>query len=436
MTYNEFTPNGGLGAPGTGYGSRGKGGHIKHLSVGPQGYNNQSYEEQFDAAPTPRTSRSHLLAGLRTAPKSAPLSQYGQPSNRYSYHGDSAYGNQYNLGYGQELPQSAMGPSFGGLATNNKVNNRRSQMYSMPEQVLAPPALDFNGSGGEQIDPQAFGDLVATKAWLIKRQQQLQQQLIDVTAAAQQFQGMNINNGQQHYQGAQLAPQSSVYNQQAQSGMQPQIQAVPNQPGVFSVYNPMTGQYSCFVDQNMQQIQLQSSPPLTNPGISSSPSEDDGFGQLRNDTRSPAGYSAGQSRNATPPKHTPSPSQDVAPLPPPSANAFRPGHKKTASLAGSGAFSKLNGSEGGRLGAARAAGLPNTPLSGTFGPGMGRVGEHPSRQPRGPPPLEELVAAPTSKSEGSKNFATRQRRRAVINLVRAGNERRVGTVRSNSGDSF
>ena len=51
------------------------------------------------------------------------------------------------------------------------------------------------------------------------------------------------------------------------------------------------------------------------------------------------------------------------------------------------------------------------------------------RQPRGPPSLEELVAKPTSKHEGSKNFATRQRRRAVHNLVRAGNERR-GETRS------
>lgn len=421
MTYNDFASNGGLGAPGSGYGTRGKGGHIKHLSVGPQSYGNQ---QTYEELPTPRTSRSHLLAGLRTAPKSAPLGN----NNRYSYHGES-FGNQYNLGYGQEHPQSAMAPTFGGLG-NNKMMNRRSQIYYVPEQVLAPPALDFNGPNGEQIDPQAYDHLMATNAWLMKRQQQLQQQLLSVTAAAQQFQGMSLNSGQQQ-QNNQFTPQSSVYNQQLQSGMQPQIQAVAEQPGLFMVYNPMTGQHSYFVDQNQQTTQLQASPPLTNPGISSSPSEDDGFSQLRHDTRSPAAFSAGQSRIVTPLKHTPSPSPDVAPLPPPSANAFRPGHKKAASLAGI----SLTKNEGSRLAAPRTSGLPPTPLSGAFGPGMGRAGEHPSRQPRGPPPLDELIAAPTLKTEGSKNFATRQRRRAVINLVRAGNERRVGFGRSYSGDS-
>jgi len=38
--------------------------------------------------------------------------------------------------------------------------------------------------------------------------------------------------------------------------------------------------------------------------------------------------------------------------------------------------------------------------------------------------LQELEEKPTSKHEGSKNFATRQRRRAVHDLLRAGRERR------------
>ncbi|KAJ3472365.1 hypothetical protein NLG97_g11050 [Lecanicillium saksenae] len=61
-----------------------------------------------------------------------------------------------------------------------------------------------------------------------------------------------------------------------------------------------------------------------------------------------------------------------------------------------------------------------TPLTGGYGPGQGRAGEHPVRQPRGPPSLDELKAKPTAKHEGSKNFATRTRRSAVHNLVRAG----------------
>ncbi|KAK3096390.1 hypothetical protein LTR53_019277, partial [Teratosphaeriaceae sp. CCFEE 6253] len=54
------------------------------------------------------------------------------------------------------------------------------------------------------------------------------------------------------------------------------------------------------------------------------------------------------------------------------------------------------------------------------------------RQPRGPPALEELTAAPTSKHDGSKNFATRQRRRALDSLMKAGLGRR-GASRSSGG---
>ena len=79
--------------------------------------------------------------------------------------------------------------------------------------------------------------------------------------------------------------------------------------------------------------------------------------------------------------------------------------------------------------------MPATPMTGTFGPGQGRAGEHPIRQPRGPPPLEDLVAKPTSKHEGSKNFATRRRRRAVHSLVRAGVERRSGRGSASTGSA-
>ncbi|GKT44787.1 uncharacterized protein ColSpa_04968 [Colletotrichum spaethianum] len=137
-------------------------------------------------------------------------------------------------------------------------------------------------------------------------------------------------------------------------------------------------------------------------------------------------------RTATPPKRYESPSE-VAPLPPPSANAFRRGHKKVMSLA-------LNGQPLALPRAPKSAGpktasFPLTPLSGGYGPGQGRAGEHPVRQPRGPPSIEELKAKPTAKHEGSKNFATRTRRSAVHNLVRAGRERRKGTGSSNGSMS-
>jgi len=120
----------------------------------------------------------------------------------------------------------------------------------------------------------------------------------------------------------------------------------------------------------------------------------------------------------------------VVPLPPPSANAFRRGHKKNASSLAVGA--KAETTDGSRTTFTRSVGLPTTPMTGTFGPGQARAGEHPTRQPRNPPSIEELKERPTTKHEGSKNFATRQRRQAIGNLVRAGIGRRANR---NSNDT-
>ena len=95
----------------------------------------------------------------------------------------------------------------------------------------------------------------------------------------------------------------------------------------------------------------------------------------------------------------------------------------------------MNAQDGPKSAVPKSAGFPQTPMTGTFGPGQNRAGDHPMRQPRGPPSLEELVDKPTSKHEGSKNFVTRQRRRAVHNLVRAGLDRRALSRGSNSIDS-
>ena len=96
----------------------------------------------------------------------------------------------------------------------------------------------------------------------------------------------------------------------------------------------------------------------------------------------------------------------------------------------------MNAGDGPKSSVPKSAGFPATPMTGTFGPGQNRSGDHPVRQPRGPPSLEELVDKPTSKHEGSKNFVTRQRRRAVNNLVRAGLDRRAASRGSNSIDSI
>jgi hypothetical protein len=133
-------------------------------------------------------------------------------------------------------------------------------------------------------------------------------------------------------------------------------------------------------------------------------------------------------RSNSPPKRYESPSE-VTPLPPPSANAFRRGHKKTNSLTPVNASLAVDTSGDGVPASAgpKSATFPMTPMTGGQGPGQARAGEHPIRQPRGPPSLDELKAKPTARHEGSKNFATRTRRSAVHNLVRAGLERRKGT---------
>jgi len=108
------------------------------------------------------------------------------------------------------------------------------------------------------------------------------------------------------------------------------------------------------------------------------------------------------------------------PSPPPNSSAFRRGHKKCSSLSSCINASTLVSDGGPKTSVPKFSNVPSTPINSTFG----GKGDHPIRQPRGPPSLEEIVAKPTTKHEGSKNFATRQRRRALTKLVNAGIERR------------
>ena len=439
MTYNHNAFNGGLGVPGSGFASRGKGSHIKRLSVSPAPMISTIDEaQQANPTPTPRTSRSHLLAGLRTAPKSpavpstAPLAQ---PSQQFGL-GSSLYAPQNNIYASRGVPQTATGAGFPVNSQNRYVTNANRQMYSLPEQVLAPPAIQVGGAQGEgHMEPGLYAELLAKNLYLAQEQQRLQQQLINVTAAAQQFQTSGLNNGmgydqQQQYGQASITPSLGFYNQQLQNGLQPVIQAVPNQPGLYSVYNPMTGQHGYFMDKSAQEPQYSVSPPISNKELSHSPPPPTPTfrAQVSPPPDSDSVPMDGR-RSGSPPKSTISPPHDVNPLPPPSANAFRRGHHKSLSFA-----SAIDVQDGPKSGVPKSAGFPQTPLTGSFGPGQARAGEHPVRQPRGPPSLDELVAKPTSKHEGSKNFATRQRRRAVHNLVRAGMERR-GASRGNNSSS-
>ncbi|KAL1297366.1 hypothetical protein AAFC00_004906 [Neodothiora populina] len=435
MTFNGFSSNG-LGVPGSGFASRNRNtNNSKRLSLALPPKVNSISEHQADPNPTPRTSRAHMLSGLRTQPKTpaAPASApYDQ--NQYQYQTqDNQYGENgmYNA-YMQGVPQTATGSGYSGAQYSGN-NSRHSQMFTMPEQVLAPPTF-YSGQDSD-MDPSVMEQLQLTSYFLAERQRQLQQQLASITAAAQvqaQFQGLNLGQFQQGPM-TPISPQNG-YGQQQQKAQSPM--EVPGQPGLFAVYNPMTGQYQYMVDSGSQQ---QTSLGYNN-GNTADKSSD--YSQrapaFRAEISPPPSErpTPNTSRSITPPKKTPSPTSNLAhvePLPPPSANAFRRGHKKASSLA----INPMNGalSDGPKTaavnGSARSV-FPPTPMTGGFGPGAARAGEHPIRQPRNPPNLEELVAAPTAKHEGSKNFATRQRRAALTNLMRAGSVRRAVSGSSRS----
>lgn len=435
MTYNPHNSfANGLGVPGSGFASRGKGSNIKRLSVAPPTKISTINEaHQADPMPTPRTSRSHLLAGLRTAPKTATFPTSAPPAQLQQNCDQNGYLSGTNNPYARAVPQTAVGGSFP-RSQHDRYMSGNNQMYSHPEQILAPPALQA-GQGQEQ-DPEYYAELLAANQQLAQQrillQQQLQQQL---SVAAQQLQGMNLNNAMgQQYLPSPMTPSNGFYQQQLQQGLQPIVQAIPSRPGLYSVFNPMTGQQTFVMDNSIHQ-QTTSPPPLSNQQMRSSPPPPTPAFRAQvsppPENPPPSTY-----RTESPPKTASPPSMEINPLPPPSATAFRRGHAKALSFASGAADNLSTGSEGPRTGVPKSAGFPQTPMTGTFGPGQARAGDHPIRQPRGPPSLEELIAKPTSKHEGSKNFATRQRRRAVNNLVRAGMERRGASRGSGSMDSL
>lgn len=440
MNYNNSNngfAHGNLGVPGAGFGGRNPRLNSKRLSVALPPKVSSIGENQVEN-PTPRTSRSHLLAGLRTQPKT-PAVPASAPYNQtqHDIHGlGNTYGadQSYNR-YNQGVPQTAVASQFD-ISAHQAMNAGR-QMYSLPEQVLAPPSFHEKG---DEMDPSVLQQMQMTSLFLAQRQQQLQLQLANITAAANQFQGMNLNTNVQQprmqYHQSPMTPQTpqAFFGQPQQQLLQSPIEV---QPGVYIVYNPATQGYNYAYDQNAafqmqnvispsQQTQMptgcgSTTPPTPSVSISPPPAEN---------------VQPLNTRSISPPKKAPSPPSlldQVTPLPPPSATAFRRGHKKASSLAiNPNAGSVIDGmktSSAATFGNQRSV-FPPTPMTGTFGPGAARAGEHPLRQPRGPPSIDELKSAPTSMHEGSKNFVSRQRRRALDNLAKAGAFRR-GVSRSN-----
>ncbi|KAJ6014728.1 hypothetical protein N7540_009319 [Penicillium herquei] len=436
MTYNNSFNNGSsLGVPSSGFASRGKGSHIKRLSVPPKIATIDESQASASIA-TPRTSRSHLLAGLRTAPRSATIpsqqQRHAMDSLRMSGHRESDRIPQTATGagfpqhtfashnmYSQAQPQSQSRQQQrqGQGHNQNQSQSHNRPMYTLPEQVLAPPTLDIGG--GEVMDENLYAELMSTNLFLAAQQQRLQQQLINVTAAAQQqFQNMNLGMSLPQQQQQQMhglsMPNVGFYQQQLQQGVQPVVQPVPGQPGLFSVFNPLTGQQSYVMDNSSQE---------DTSFHGGNYSADLQVPQFRAEISPPADSASSQayfSQPVSPPTGSPSPPTES------SGGAFRRNHRKSPSFNPT-VKTTIDTSKANAGFGPRSAVFPPTPATGTFGPGQARAGEHPIRQPRGPPSLEDLLAKPTSKHEGSKNFATRQRRRAVHNLVRAGIERRGDT---------
>ncbi|KAK3370412.1 hypothetical protein B0H63DRAFT_315809 [Podospora didyma] len=449
----------------SGLASRRGGQSIKPLSFD----TTKSPTENDNGAPTPRTSRSHLLAGLRTAPKSASAASFpnGPASPTVGIHGQNRnsmasnmYDNVYNgpktsmprFGNGhhqqqrlqqhqqqqaQVQLQQQMGYNNGmGYVQQQQLQQQQSQQQQQyqqqqqsqqqqygqqytAEQILAPPQIQLDETTQEQIDPNFHAQLVYTNAYLSEQQQRLQLQLKALQAAAQQFQGLSINNQAQVLQ--QAYP--NMYQQQVQNL---QAMATPVTPqNVYSFYDPATGQQTLYVDQSQamntqyfnQQAQLSNAyanvqqPSVGTPRVQVSPP--------------PVENNKASFRNPSPPRRFDSPVENPTPLPPPSANAFRRGHKKSSSTAnGNKGQLSIATEDALRSVGPKTASFPLTPMTAGYGPGQARAGEHPVRQPRNPPSMDELKAKPTAKHDGSKNFVTRTRRSAINNLVRAGLERR------------
>jgi hypothetical protein len=303
------------------------------------------------------------------------------------------------------------------------------QQHFTPDQILAPPQLPMDDHLQEEMDPNLQAQLLAANQYLQQQQLQLQQQLLNLQAAAQQFQGLNLNAQYQQQQQQQQQQQvfANVYQQQLRN-QQSVMATATSQPGIYTVYDPLTGQQTLYVDQSQQQLNA----PALNQGQYSN-----GYGNLQQQQMAtprvqvsppPAETNKTTFRNPSPPRRFDSPVENPAPLPPPSANAFRRGHKKSTSLANNGNKGGLsiNTEEPTKAAGPKTASFPMTPMTapGSYGPGQARAGEHPVRQPRNPPSMDELRAKPTAKHDGSKNFAARTRRSAIHNLVRAGLERR------------
>ena len=401
MTYNNL--NGNMGLPNNGLSSRGA--NMKRLTISAPSPNDE-------VAQAPKSSRAQLLSGLRTQKNNATIPGTA-PATQTHFSGVRKPSPPAEANH-LAVPQTATAASFG--QNNQSLNvpgvGPRGHHYT-PSQVLSPPSITLESEEADgQVDPSYYQELVRMNQHLAQQQERLKQQLVAVTQQAQQ---MGLNPQQAQYYAQMMAQQAGLYSQQVQMPQQQLVEAVPGQPGLFIITNPVTGQQQYYFDQNSAAQQMAYGMDLNynDQNLSHSPPP---ATPTYNKSFEPATNNHAKSNNwrsVSPPKHTATPPTDepVA-LPPQGANAWRPGHKKTSSLMPTSTPTVAE------------APKPAPVQQGNFGPGQNREGEHPIRQPRGPPSLDELTAKPTAKHEGSKNFASRQRRAALNNIISAGAARR------------
>lgn len=488
MAHAPFNSAHSLAMPSSGLASRRGGQNIKPLSFD----TSKPIPENDTGIPTPRTSRSHLLAGLRTAPKTSTATSFSnipaspttfapQARNRNSMTANLYDGTNVFNGPKTSMPRFAAGQMQQQQQHQQiqlqlqqqqqqqqhqlQQNQQQQQNYQSAasaaafaqqhytaEQILAPPQIQLDEVPHDQIDPNLHAQLLYTNAYLSEQQHRLQQQLKALQAAAQQFQGLNIGGQMQQIQQMQQMQQMqqlqmmqqaypNMYQQQQVQNVQAMVNQASAQPNVYQVYDPTTGQSALYVDQQPQaQLQTQISPQFVHQNQAANgymamqqQQQQPNAGAPRVQVSPPPAEKTGF-RNPSPPRRYDSPIENPTPLPPPSANAFRRGHKKSSSIANSNKnlLSIATEDQSFKSAGPKTANFPLTPMTAGYGPGQARAGEHPIRQPRNPPPLDELKSKPTAKHEDSKNFVTRTRRSAINSLVRAGLERRKDARSSGS----
>ena len=476
MTYNNFHQSA---APS--FGSRGKGSHLRNISVPAP---NSLAAPENQPVPTPRSARSALLMNLRTAPKtptpqttpaSAP-EHGGYDNSRYA--GITAplsgYGNGNHHHLHQQLhqrlptPPSSSSPSIQvndgdiddydhesyqqmqmmmaqnaylaqvqqQLAAAQKVQQLQQQLAQLQMQGVGysatppmSPGMVLGGGGGGGSSGgggvYGFGPSALYSQYTSPQYGQLHTSYSQQQEQLQQLQKLQF----QHLQVQQLAQQQQQQQQHQQQQQQQQRQQLQLQL-----------QQLQYQQQPVAQVEISPptpiDPPASNGSLSMAGSRDSSrsrsppklnLHQSSNSNASSVGAGGGAGGSAG---GAGAGGSGAAAANSSAAAGFRRGHRKASSLSTCTSVNNIEIVEAPRTSLPNLSQLPSTPMTATFAPGHAS-GTHPLRQPKGPPSFEELKAKPTSKHEGSKNFATRQRRRAISRLVSASTERR--SARSASG---